>query len=100
MNGSLLTVGRGYKVLHPPDTFCIDGTINHNVGVEFPIPGPDYEPVHYSGSELDQVAIICYPEQDSFGSTTVTAELSVDDLFQVARLIASFAYANLMRCIF
>jgi len=65
-NGSLVTITRGRTVIYPTDSFCIDGAVEHmphaQNGDELGHhPQEPHEPVYYSGSELDQIAIICYP---------------------------------------
>lgn len=75
-NGSLVTARHGRKVFYPPDMFCVDGAVEY-------LPDPEnsdelshfserHEPIYFSGSELDQVAVICYPPLQE----TITEEVS------------------------
>ena len=41
--------------------YCLDGSINFKAVGETMISALEEEPVHYSGSEKDEVALICLP---------------------------------------
>ena len=66
-NGSLVTLAKGQRIVYSGDSFCIDGAVGHqhhtflSEDSHLQFEAHDFE--HLSGSELDQIAIICYPSQ-------------------------------------
>lgn len=66
LNGTLVLDSNGKKVYYEPDTFCLDGSLTMSLGEELgDLSSEDeYQVVHYSGQERDQMAILCYSPAD------------------------------------
>ncbi len=72
LNGTLVLDSNGKKVYYQPDTFCLDGSLSTTMDDEdvigehehFEYSGDQYQVVHYSGLELDQMVILCYNPAD------------------------------------
>lgn len=68
LNGTLVLESGDSKIFIEPDSYCVDGVGSHTI--VFPDSGssdyPDYpfEIVHFGGTEIDQVARICFSEDN------------------------------------
>jgi hypothetical protein len=65
-NGSLVTVINGQRIVYAIGSFCVDGAVgqrNHSHGANA-THAAHFQPEQSgsSGSEIDQLAVICYPD--------------------------------------
>lgn len=68
LNGTLVMESGNSKLYFEPDQYCLDGAGSHTV-IFSDSSNPDYpdyplEIAHFGGTETDQVALICFSEDN------------------------------------